>query len=140
MVVTVVFSKKLIQTSTYMPASSLYRILSHYRHSTVFRHTCTFSTADTTELILLPNRGHILGGTSIIVTGPCFDESLEYTCQFGTGRFVSGARGVYLDERRLLCVSPTLTETGNVGSRLQIRGEGKTKVIPEDPVSFHSCT
>ena len=58
-------------------------------HHTVFRHTCTFSATDTTDLVLLPNRGHILGGTSVIVAGPCFDESLEYTCRFGTGRFVS---------------------------------------------------
>ena len=31
-VVNVIFTKKLIQTSTYMPASSLYRVLSHYRY------------------------------------------------------------------------------------------------------------
>ena len=37
-------------------------------------------------------------------------------------------------------VSPLMTLSGNVGFRLQMRGEGKTKVIPEDPVSFHSCT
>ena len=82
----------------------------------------------------------MLGGTSVIVTGPCFDESLEYTCQFGTGVFASRVRGVYLDERRLLCVSPMLTQTGNVGFRLQTQGEGKAKVIPQDPVPFHSCT
>ena len=31
-VVNVIFTKKLMQTSTYMPASSLYRVLSHYRY------------------------------------------------------------------------------------------------------------
>ena len=109
-------------------------------YHTLFRHTCNFSTTDAADLVLLPNRGHMLGGTSVIVTGPCFDESLEYTCQFGTGVFASTVRGVYLDERRLLCVSPMLTQSGNVGFRLQTQGEGKTKVIPQDPVPFHSCT
>ena len=79
----------------------------------------------------------MLGGTSVIVTGPCFDESLEYTCQFGTGILASRVRGVYLDERRLLCVSSILTQSGNVGFKLRQavitvpqRGEG---------VPFHSC-
>ena len=79
----------------------------------------------------------MLGGTSVIVTGPCFNESLEYTCQFGTGVFVSTVRGVYLDEKRLLCVSPILAQSGNVGFKLRQevinvpqRGEG---------VPFHSC-
>ena len=102
---------------------------------------CTFSATDTTDLVLLPNRGHILGGTSVIVAGPCFDESLEHTCIFGTGVFVSRVRGVYLDERRLLCVSPTLTQSGNVGFKL--RQEGETAItVPQrgEGVPFHSCT
>ena len=82
----------------------------------------------------------MLGGTSVIVAGPCFDESLEYTCQFGTGAFIHTVRGVYLDERRLLCVSPMLTQSGNVGFKL--RQEGETVItVPtrEEGVPFHSC-
>ena len=85
----------------------------------------------------------MLGGTSVIVTGPCFNESLEYTCQFDTGIFISTVRGVYLDERRLLCVSPMLTQSGNVGFRLQMHEEEGTEVtVPqsqEDPIPFYSC-
>ena len=79
----------------------------------------------------------MLGGTSVIVTGPCFDESLEYTCQFGTGIFISRVRGVYLDERRLLCVSPILTQSGNVGFKL--RQAVITVPTREEGVPFHSC-
>ena len=85
----------------------------------------------------------MLGGTSVTVTGPCFNESLDYTCIFGTGVFVSRVRGVYLDERRLLCVSPMLTQSGNVGFRLQIHGKEGTEVtVPlrqQDPIPFYSC-
>ena len=79
----------------------------------------------------------MLGGTSVIVAGPCFDESLEYTCQFGTGVFLSTVRGVYLDEKRLLCVSPILTESGNVGFKLQ----QAVITVPQrrEGVPFHSC-
>ena len=79
----------------------------------------------------------MLGGTSVIVTGPCFDESLEYNCQFGTGQFIHTVRGVYLDERRLLCVSPMLTQSGNVGFKL--RQAVITVPTREKGVPFHSC-
>ena len=85
----------------------------------------------------------MLGGTSVTVTGPCYNESLEYTCIFGTGRFASRVRGVFLDEGRLLCVSPMLTQIGNVGFRLQIHGKEGTEVtLPQrkqDPIPFYSC-
>ena len=79
----------------------------------------------------------MLGGTSVIVTGPCFDELLEYTCQFGTGTFIHTVRGVFLDERRLLCVSPMLTQSGNIGFKL--RQAVITVPQREEGVSFHSC-
>ena len=79
----------------------------------------------------------MLGGTSVIVTGPCFDESLEYTCQFGTGVVISTVRGVFLDERRLLCVSTMLIPSGNIG--FKIRQAVITVPQREAGVPFHSC-
>ena len=70
----------------------------------------------------------------MIVSGPCFDESQEYTCLFQARREV---RGVYLDERRLLCVSPLLDLIGDVGFMLRVQENGRT--IPQQPVPFYSC-
>ena len=105
------------------------------------RGTFIFSaTDDTTDLVILPNRGHILGGTSVIVSGPCFDESQEYTCLFQIRRLPREVRGVYLDERRLLCVSPLLQFVGDVGFMLRVQKSGGTVTeVPQQPVPFYSC-
>ena len=103
--------------------------------------TCIlFAADDTTDLVINPNQGHILGGTSVIVSGPCFDESQVYTCQFQIRRLPREVRGVYLDERRLLCVSPPLQLIGDVGFMLRVQGSGGTVTeIPQQPVPFYSC-
>ena len=101
-----------------------------------------FATDDTctTDLVIVPSQGHILGGTSVIVSGPCFDESQEYTCLFQVRRLRREVHGVYLDERRLLCVSPLLQLTGDVGFMLRVRENGGTITeIPQEPVPFYSC-
>ena len=98
------------------------------------------ATDDTTDLVIIPNRGHILGGTSVIVSGPCFDESQEYTCLFQVRRFLREVRGVYLDEKRLLCVSPLLQLIGDVGFMLRVQESGgMVTEIPQQPVPFYSC-
>ena len=98
------------------------------------------ATDDTTDLVIIPNRGHILGGTSVIVSGPCFDESQEYTCLFQVRRARREVRGVYLDERRLLCVSPLLQLIGDVGFMLHVQENGGTVTeIPQQPVPYYSC-
>jgi len=98
------------------------------------------ATDDTTDLVIVPNRGHILGGTSVIVSGPCFDESQEYTCLFQIRRLPREVRGVYLDERRLLCVSPLLQFIGDDGFMLRVRESGgMVTEIPQQPVPFYSC-
>lgn len=72
------------------------------------------------------------------VSGPCFDAGQEYTCLFGDSERVSG---IFIDERRILCVSPILPTTGNIGFRLHIQEEGETTVeLPRNGRSpFHSC-
>ena len=75
----------------------------------------------------------------MIVSGPCFDESQEYTCLFQVRRARREVRGVYLDERRLLCVSPLLYLTGDVGFMLRVQKSGGTATeIPQQPVPFYS--
>ena len=77
----------------------------------------------------------------MIVSGPCFDQSQEYTCLFQVPPLRREVRGVYLDERRLLCVSPVLQLIGDVGFRLRVRGSGgMVTEIPQAPVPFYSRT
>ena len=51
-----------------------------------------------------PNYGNQLGGTPIIITGPCFDETSSITCCFGEIE-TSCVRG---SNREALCISPSL--------------------------------
>ena len=77
----------------------------------------------------------------MIVSGPCFDQSQEYTCLFQVRRLRREVHGVYLDERRLLCLSPVLQLIGDVGFRLRVRGSGgMVTEIPQAPVPFYSRT
>ena len=51
-----------------------------------------------------PNHGNQLGGTPIIITGQCFDETSSITCCFGEIE-TSCVRG---SNREALCISPSL--------------------------------
>ena len=76
----------------------------------------------------------------MIASGPCFDQSQEYTCLFQVPRLRREVRGVYLDERRLLCVSPVLQLIGDVGFRLRVRGsawrDGNRNTTGTSPILF----
>lgn len=72
------------------------------------------------QVMLTPNNGHQLGGTTVIVTGPCFNESDTIECVFDTVT-VPGARA---SKYEALCVSPLFntSTTGNVNFFLVING------------------
>ena len=76
----------------------------------------------------------------MIVSGLCFNKSQEYTCLFQVRRVRREVCGVYLDERRLLCVSPLLQLIGDVGFMLRVQESGgMVTEIPQQPVPFYSC-
>eukprot|EP01084_Bolivina_argentea_P231358 390188_1 len=61
-------------------------------------------------LKLYPNRGSILGGDTILITGPCFNPMVNYTCKFGIEEtnlhIINGTHGY--------CILPASSERGNV--------------------------
>ena len=72
------------------------------------------------RITLLPNKGSLLGGTSITVTGPCFEDVSHLTCTF-QGSFGSiSVAGTSLDNRRALCVVPPIGYVGRLAFQLML--------------------
>ena len=85
------------------------------------------------SLSLRPPYGNMLGGTSVVVSGPCFEESYEITCYFGTAE----VQGVYLNIRLAICVSPMLQVAGDVRFRLQMLEKGQF-IYESNSIPFYS--
>lgn len=69
-------------------------------------------------IVLDPNYGTVLGGSSVIVTGDqlLVSEEDDVFCRFDATQ----TRGVYVSQNKVLCISPTLDRTGKVDFRLQV--------------------
>ena len=58
-------------------------------------------------MYLSPTYGSLLGGESVVITGPTFQPDDEITCTFGEVE----VDGSYVDQARAVCVvPPTLAE------------------------------
>jgi len=53
-------------------------------------------------LTFAPENGHMLGGTMVNLTGPCFKPLMRVTCRFNT----KDSEGVVLNENRASCIMP----------------------------------
>ena len=96
---------------------------------------CDFSSF-TGILHLSPSHGNILGGTPVVVSGPCFNESQLILCQFGSA--IEDVRGIFLNQRQVLCISPALQNIGNVQFSLRIL-EGQEVVLESEEMPYYSC-
>jgi len=74
---------------------------------------------------LAPRLGNVLGGTPIKLSGPCFEEEDNITCEFND-IVVMGTR---LNKDIALCVSPQLDVTGRVKLRLTVTREDGTRIF-----------
>ena len=75
----------------------------------------------TTGIITLnPRYGNVLGGSSILVSGPYFtvQEEDNITCLFND----TAVDGIFVNNQQVLCVSPTLSQTGRVPFQLLVTG------------------
>jgi len=75
----------------------------------------------TTGIITLsPDYGSVLGGSSILVSGPYFTVQEEDTieCMFDD----STVDGIFVSNQQVLCVSPSLSKTGRVPFQLLVTG------------------
>ena len=62
----------------------------------------------------------MLGGSPIVVSGPYFtvQEADQITCLFNG----TAVDGIFVNNQQVLCVSPTLSQTGRVPFQLFVRG------------------
>ena len=75
-----------------------------YQFTVVYTLAINFSIADDVELIISPRYGPLLGGQTVKVQGPCFEDFRNIECIFGDIE----VRGIYIREDLVICVSPML--------------------------------
>ena len=71
----------------------------------------------------------MLGGQTVTVQGPCFDQHDNIVCSFD-GVMVTG---VFVSRFKVVCISPQLSRTGRVTFRLTVNGS------PMGEATFSSC-
>ena len=69
-------------------------------------------------LTLFPHYGNVLGGTTVQVFGPCFDEFVNHTitCSFNEIE----VQAIFIDSNSVICISPGLTSLGRINFALTI--------------------
>ena len=68
-------------------------------------------------MYLSPRIGSLLGGESVVITGPTFQPDDEITCAFGEVEI----DGVYVDQARAVCVVPSATAELLIEVELSVR-------------------
>lgn len=68
-------------------------------------------------MYLSPRIGSLLGGESVVITGPMFQPDDEITCAFGE----VVVDGVYVDQTRAVCVVPPATAEFLIEVELSVR-------------------
>ena len=85
-------------------------------------HTRTLIHTGTVTLTLSPSHGNILGGETISVVGPCFNNpNALIQCQFDD----ITRSAIYVGPQEVLCIAPPLQRSGRVKFRLLIDGTVK---------------
>ncbi len=69
-------------------------------------------------LTFAPENGHMLGGTMVNMTGPCFEPGMRITCRFNT----KDSEGVVIDENRATCIMPWTEAEGWVDFEISLDG------------------
>ena len=69
-------------------------------------------------ITLAPRVGSVLGGTAVLVSGPCLQEDDNIACIFD-GEEVEGS---YLSEMLAVCITPPFSSIGRVTFQLIVEG------------------
>ena len=77
------------------------------------------SLLDTDAFFLSPPLGSQLGGTSVMVFGPCFQPNDSVNCSFGG----ISTPGIFVSRERVMCVSPAMNVHGRVEVTVEVRKE-----------------
>ncbi|XP_053209715.1 protein mesh-like [Panonychus citri] len=87
---------------------------------------------DRLPLTFFPRWGHMLGGTLVNVTGPCFEPDDIITCNFDN----QVAKGIYRDPNHATCISPPVFYHGYIDLSITVQGKtiflGRYYVQPPD--------
>ena len=67
--------------------------------------------------ILSPRSGSQLGGTPVMVFGPCFEPSDTVECTFGA----ISTPGIFVSRERFMCVSPAMDVHGRVEVTVEVK-------------------
>lgn len=78
-------------------------------------------------ITLTPSYGSMLGGTGVVVTGDdlVVNQGDPIVCLFDEIE----VRGVYINSRKVLCVSPLLARTGKVQFMLNVSGSNSGESV-----------
>ncbi len=68
-------------------------------------HLCYCFFIDVNTITINPNNGHQLGGTPVIITGPCYKETDNILCVFNNNQLVDG---VVINDEEAICISPVM--------------------------------
>ena len=90
------------------------------------------------SISLLSNRGNVLGGSSVVVTGPCFDDYKQVFCFFADSLEGISPEAIILDSHRALCVVPQLKVVGRSTFKLLLINENDE--IESQERNFFSST
>ncbi|XP_074605108.1 sushi domain containing 2 mesh isoform X2 [Brevipalpus obovatus] len=87
---------------------------------------------DRLPLTFFPRWGHMLGGTLVNVTGPCFEPDDIITCNFDN----QVAKGIYRDRNHATCISPAVYYHGYIDLTITVKGRtiflGRYYIQPPD--------
>ena len=76
-----------------------------------------------------PSFGNMLGGTFVILSGPCFDETDAVECDFAG----TTTPGVYVSNHSVACITPALNSVGNVEVSLNV-------ITPDGAIRFQGSS
>ena len=83
----------------------------------IWEHMFSPNVAGSFPVYLSPTYGSLLGGESVVITGPTFRPDDEITCTFGEVE----VDGSYVDQARAVCVVPPAVEEFLIEVELRVR-------------------
>lgn len=81
------------------------------------------------QIFITPHHGNVLGGQTVTVQGPCFDQHDNNVCVFDGVEVTS----VFVNRFKIVCISPQLSRTGRVPFNLTVNGDQRGEA------TFSSC-
>ena len=82
------------------------------------QYSKSISAGTNLPLTFAPENGHMLGGTMVNMTGPCFKPATRITCRFNT----QTSEGTVLGLNRAACIMPWTKAEGWIDFEISLNG------------------